>query len=129
MAIIDLTLSKLTSSPELTDPLIKAQVKEIQDNVDRMSDILRKLLNLRDEMYNEGLRGLKLFAAPDKGFSVKNQKLINRKWKHERPLHFAAAGIFVLRSTSIIEDTWSRSCVRPLSRSGLSLSPPVEFRR
>ena len=74
MAIIDLTLSKITSSPELTDPLIKAQVKEIQDNVDRMSDTLRKLLNLRDEMYNEGLRGLKLFAVPDKASTGKNQE-------------------------------------------------------
>jgi CheY-like chemotaxis protein len=74
MAIIDLTLSKLTSSPEVTDPLLKAQIKEIQSNVDRMSDILRKLLNLRDEMYNEGLRGLKLFAVPDKEDSGKNQE-------------------------------------------------------
>jgi CheY-like chemotaxis protein len=74
MAIIDLTLSKLTSSPEITDPMIKAQVKEIQENVDRMSDILRKLLNLRDEMYNEALRGLKLFAVPDKGTVGKGQE-------------------------------------------------------
>jgi signal transduction histidine kinase len=74
MAIIDLTLSKLTSSPDLTDPLIKAQIKEIQDNVDRMSDILRKLINLRDEMYNEALRGLKLFAVPDKPTTGKSQE-------------------------------------------------------
>jgi signal transduction histidine kinase len=66
MAIIDLTLSKLASSSDLTDPFLKAQIKEIQDNVDRMSDILRNLLNLRDEMYNEALRGLKLFAVPGK---------------------------------------------------------------
>jgi CheY-like chemotaxis protein len=72
MAIIDLTLSKLSASPDLTDPLLKAQIKEIQDNVDRMSDILRNLLNLRDEMYNEGLRGLKLFAVPDKAPAGKN---------------------------------------------------------
>jgi len=73
MAIIDLTLNKLASSPEVMDPLIKAQIKDIQNNVDRMSDVLRKLLNLRDEMYNEGLRGLKLFAVPDMGSSGKNQ--------------------------------------------------------
>jgi CheY-like chemotaxis protein len=73
MAIIDLTLSKLSASPDLSDPLLKAQIKEIQDNVDRMSDILRNLLNLRDEMYNEGLRGLKLFAVPDKAPTGKNQ--------------------------------------------------------
>ena len=74
MAIMDLTLSKLTSSPELTDPLTKAQIKEIQDNVDRMSDIMRKLLNFRDEMYNEDLRGLKLFAVPDSSASGKNSE-------------------------------------------------------
>jgi hypothetical protein len=41
------------------------QLKEIQVNVDRMSDILRRLTNFRDEMYNEELRGLKLFAIPE----------------------------------------------------------------
>jgi CheY-like chemotaxis protein len=74
MAIIDLTLSKITSSPEIVDPLTKAHIKEIQDNVNRMSDVMRKLLNLRDEMYNEDLRGLKLFAVPDKGAPDKIQE-------------------------------------------------------
>jgi CheY-like chemotaxis protein len=66
MAIIDLTLNKIRSSETMADPELTAIVKEIQDNVDRMSDILRRLLNFRDEMYNEGLRGLKLFSLPDK---------------------------------------------------------------
>ena len=66
MAIIDLSLNKLFSSPELSNTQFKSQIKEIQENVDRMSDILRRLLNFRDEMYNEELRGLKLFALPDK---------------------------------------------------------------
>jgi response regulator of citrate/malate metabolism len=66
MAIIDLTLNKIHSSSAHLEPETKAYLKEIQDNVDRMSDILRRLMNFRDEMYNEELRGLKLFAVPDK---------------------------------------------------------------
>jgi CheY-like chemotaxis protein len=66
MAIIDLSLNKLISSPETSNSQFKTQIKEIQENVDRMSDILRRLLNFRDEMYNEELRGLKLFALPEK---------------------------------------------------------------
>lgn len=65
MAIIDLSLSKLAASPEISSSPLKAHLKEVEDNVDRMSDILRKLLNIRDEMYNEDLRGLKLFALPE----------------------------------------------------------------
>jgi CheY-like chemotaxis protein len=74
MAIIDLTLSKIAASPDPTDPLIKAQMKEIQDNVKRMSDILRKLLDLKEEMFNEGLRGLKLFAIPETAPSLKGRE-------------------------------------------------------
>jgi response regulator of citrate/malate metabolism len=66
MAIIDLTLSKILSSPIHLEPETKTYLKEVQDNVDRMSDILRRLMNFRDEMYNEELRGLKLFAVPEK---------------------------------------------------------------
>lgn len=65
MAIIDLTLNKVHSAPEKVDHQLNAQLKEIQINVDRMSDILRRLMNFRDEMYNEELRGLKLFAIPE----------------------------------------------------------------
>ena len=65
MAIIDLTLNKVHSAPEKIDPQLNVQLKEIQINVDRMSDILRRLMNFRDEMYNEELRGLKLFAIPE----------------------------------------------------------------
>jgi response regulator of citrate/malate metabolism len=65
MAIIDLTLNKINSSPEQADPILKAHLKEVQDNVKRMSDILRRLMNFRDEMYNEELQGLKLFAIPE----------------------------------------------------------------
>jgi hypothetical protein len=66
MAIIDLTLNKLTSAPDNMNPECRVMIREIQENVNRMSDILRRLLNFRDEMYNEELRGLKLFALPEK---------------------------------------------------------------
>jgi len=66
MAIIDLTLNKINSSQGTIDGQVKSYLKEIQDNVDRMSDVLRRLMNFRDEMYNEELRGLKLFAIPQK---------------------------------------------------------------
>ena len=66
MAIIDLTLNKIYSLPDRSDPQFKSHLKEVQDNVNRMSDILRRLMNFRDEMYNEELRGLKLFAIPEK---------------------------------------------------------------
>jgi CheY-like chemotaxis protein len=72
MAIIDLSLNKLISSPENSNSQFKMQIKEIQENVDRMSDILRRLLNFRDEMYNEELRGLKLFALPEKPLTGKS---------------------------------------------------------
>jgi response regulator of citrate/malate metabolism len=66
MAIIDLTLNKINSSSGLADPQYKVHLKEVQDNVNRMSDILKRLMNFRDEMYNDELRGLKLFAIPEK---------------------------------------------------------------
>ena len=66
MAIIDLTLNKVNSLSDRVDPQLRPHLKEIQDNVNRMSDILRRLMNFRDEMYNEELRGLKLFAIPEK---------------------------------------------------------------
>ena len=72
MAIIDLTLNKIYSTPEKIDVQHRAFLKEIQDNVDRMSDVLRRLMNFRDEMYNEELRGLKLFAIPEKPNEGKN---------------------------------------------------------
>jgi response regulator of citrate/malate metabolism len=74
MAIIDLTLSKVQSSQSPLDGQTRSYLKEIQDNVDRMSDVLRRLMNFRDEMYNEELRGLKLFAIPEKPTERKSQQ-------------------------------------------------------
>lgn len=73
MAIIDLTLNKINASPERVNPQLSAHLKEVQDNVNRMSDILRRLMNFRDEMYNEELHGLKLFAIPEEPSLGKDQ--------------------------------------------------------
>jgi CheY-like chemotaxis protein len=74
MAIIDLTLGKISSSAAKPDGQIAQLLSEVQDNVDRMSDILRRLMNFRDEMYNEELRGLRLFAIPEKPTGDKNSR-------------------------------------------------------
>jgi CheY-like chemotaxis protein len=65
LAIINLVMAKLLSSPQLSEESQKGYLKEIRENVDRMSDILRKLPKVREQMYNKELRGLKLFALPD----------------------------------------------------------------
>jgi response regulator of citrate/malate metabolism len=65
LAIIDLTLNKINSAPEQPDPQLRRYLREVEDNINRMTDILRRLMNFRDEMYNEELRGLKLFAIPE----------------------------------------------------------------
>lgn len=65
LAIINLVMAKLHSSPQLSEETQKAYLKEIRENVDRMSDILRKLPKVREQMYNKELRGLKLFALPE----------------------------------------------------------------
>jgi CheY-like chemotaxis protein len=71
LAIINLVMAKLLSSPQLTEETQKGYLKEIRENVDRMSDILRKLPKVREQMYNKELRGLKLFALPDEPESPK----------------------------------------------------------
>lgn len=65
MAILDLTLGKLQSSVQAGLPANAAHIREIQENIGRMSDILRRLHNFKQENYNDELRGLKLFALPD----------------------------------------------------------------
>ncbi len=72
MAIIDLTLNKIFSSPTKPESQLAQYLKEVQENVNRMSEILRRLMNFRDEMYNEELRGLRLFAIPQKPTHDKN---------------------------------------------------------
>jgi CheY-like chemotaxis protein len=72
LAIMDLTLAKIAATPGLKDSLVQNQLREVQDNVSRISDILKKLLNMKDEMYNEDLRGLKLFAVTGKETTEKD---------------------------------------------------------
>lgn len=65
MAIIDLALSKITSASQAGLPINQAHLREVQENINRMADILRRLHGFRQENFNDELRGLKLFALPD----------------------------------------------------------------
>lgn len=67
MAIVDLTLGRMEAAAEANLPVNRAHLKEIQENIARMVDILRRLHNFKEENYNDELRGLKLFALPDQG--------------------------------------------------------------
>jgi response regulator of citrate/malate metabolism len=65
MAIVDFALSRIASAAESGAPVNTAHVQEAQVGVSRMSEILRRLCNFRQENFNDELRGLKLFALPD----------------------------------------------------------------
>ncbi|OGU26172.1 MAG: hypothetical protein A2X66_09395 [Ignavibacteria bacterium GWA2_54_16] len=65
MAIIDLALAKTTNAVEAGLPVNHAHLREIQENINRMADILRRLHSFRQENFNDELRGLKLFSLPD----------------------------------------------------------------
>lgn len=65
MAIVTLAASKLSSSPNVTEKRLQQYLQEIREAVDRMSEILKRLPHIREESYNEELRGLKLYALPD----------------------------------------------------------------
>lgn len=66
MAIVDLTLGRMEAAAEANLPVNRSHLREIQENIGRMVDILRRLQSFREENYNDELRGLKLFALPDK---------------------------------------------------------------
>lgn len=72
MAIIDLALSKMTSAVEAGLPLNQTHLREVQESIDRMADILRRLHGFRQENFNDELRGLKLFALPDRSSTTEN---------------------------------------------------------
>jgi CheY-like chemotaxis protein len=65
MAIIDLALSKITSAATAGLPINSAHLNEVQENITRMTEILRRLHSFRQENFNDELRGLKLFALPN----------------------------------------------------------------
>jgi CheY-like chemotaxis protein len=65
MAIIDLALNKVTNAIEAGLPVNQAYLREVQENINRMADILRRLHGFKQENFNDELRGLKLFALPD----------------------------------------------------------------
>lgn len=72
MAIIDLALAKITSAAAAGLPINQVHLKEVQENISRMADILRRLHGVRQENFNDELRGLKLFALPDSPSTTEN---------------------------------------------------------
>ena len=65
LAIMTLASSKLISTPNIPEGKVRQHLLEIREAVDRMSEILKRLPHIREESYNEELRGLKLYAIPN----------------------------------------------------------------
>lgn len=64
MAIVTLTASKLAASANIADKKLKESLDEIQQAVERMSQIMKRLPYLREDTYSEELRGLKVYSLP-----------------------------------------------------------------
>ncbi len=65
MAIVRLASARLAASTELSSEEMSLYLKEVEHNVTRMSEVLKRLPLLQEEIFNEQLRGLKLYAIPD----------------------------------------------------------------
>lgn len=65
MAIVRLASARLASSSELSSEEMGLYLKEVEQNVIRMSEVLKRLPLLQEEAFNNQLRGLKLYAIPE----------------------------------------------------------------
>ncbi|MBI3585991.1 MAG: response regulator [Ignavibacteriales bacterium] len=65
MAIVRLASARMASSTELSSEEMRMFLKEVEQNVTRMSEVLKRLPLLQEEIFNEQLRGLKLYALPE----------------------------------------------------------------
>lgn len=65
MAIVRLASARLASSAEFSSEEMRLYLKEVEENVTRMSAVLNRLPLLQEEVFNEHLRGLKLYAIPE----------------------------------------------------------------
>ncbi|MBI3786725.1 MAG: response regulator [Ignavibacteriales bacterium] len=65
MAIVRLASARLASSAVFTSEEMQMYLKEVEQNVTRMSEVLKRLPLLQEEVFNEHLRGLKLYAIPE----------------------------------------------------------------
>lgn len=65
MAIVRLASARMASSTELSSEEMRMFLKEVEQNVTRMTEVLKRLPLLQEESFNEQLRGLKLYALPE----------------------------------------------------------------
>ncbi len=65
MAIVKLAASKIADPNALSDEEFRQYISQVVENIDRMSEVLRRLPYFHEETLNTHLRGLKLFALPD----------------------------------------------------------------
>lgn len=65
LAILTLAASKITTPGEVTDEEFRRYAAQVQENIGRMTDVLRRLPFFQEEQLNTQLRGLKLFALPN----------------------------------------------------------------
>lgn len=65
MAIIKLATSQISSSEKFTEEEFRHYLTQVEENIERMSDVMRRLPYFHEEVLNTQLRGLKLFALPD----------------------------------------------------------------
>ncbi|MEX0737096.1 MAG: histidine kinase dimerization/phospho-acceptor domain-containing protein, partial [Bacteroidota bacterium] len=73
MAIMKLAISKITTPGELTEEEFRRYAAQVQENIERMTEVLRRLPYFQEEVLNTQLRGLKLYALPDDPSSKKNR--------------------------------------------------------
>lgn len=72
MAIIKLATSQISSSEEFTEEEFRHYLTQVEENIERMSDVMRRLPYFHEEVLNTQLRGLKLFALPEDPSPKKN---------------------------------------------------------
>ncbi len=73
MAIIKLATSQISSSEKFTEEEFRHYLTQVEENIERMSDVMRRLPYFHEEVLNTQLRGLKLFALPDDPSPKKNR--------------------------------------------------------
>ncbi len=73
MAIIKLATSQISSSEKFTEEEFRHYLTQVEENIERMGDVMRRLPYFHEEVLNTQLRGLKLFALPDDPSPKKNR--------------------------------------------------------
>ena len=64
LAILRLASSKLGTPGSLSDEELRNYCTQVQENIDRMADVLKRLPMFHEELFNTELRGLKVYAIP-----------------------------------------------------------------